>query len=166
MGDIKIPKKKYSKPKRHWDLALLMQELDILGKYGLRNKRELWKAQSELSRIRKRARALLALPIEVRSARESELLASLNRLALVGENATLDDVLNLKVEDILERRLQTIVYRKGLAKTPLQARQMIVHRHIVVGDRIVDVPSYWVKRGEDEKVALRTDSHLVKVTPN
>ncbi len=166
MGDIKAPKKKYSKPKRHWDLALLMQELDILGKYGLRNKRELWKAQSELSRIRKRARALLALPIEVRSARESELLSSLNRLALVGENATLDDVLNLKVEDILGRRLQTIVYRKGLAKTTLQARQMIVHRHIIVGDRIVDVPGYWVKRGEDEKVALSADSPLVKVTPS
>jgi small subunit ribosomal protein S4 len=163
MGDIKKPRKKYSRPKRHWDLALLMQELEIVGKYGLRNKRELWKAQSQLSSIRKRARALLALPIEVRRAREKELLSSLNRLGLVGEDATLDDILNLKVEDILERRLQTIVYKKGLAKTPLQARQMITHRHIVVGDRIVTIPSYWVKKGEEEKVALRADSPFAKV---
>jgi small subunit ribosomal protein S4 len=163
MGDIKKPRKKYSRPKRHWDLALLMKELEIVGKYGLRNKRELWKAQSKLSSIRKRARALLALPIEVRRAREKELLSSLNRLGLVGEDATLDDILNLKVEDILERRLQTIVYKKGLAKTPLQARQMITHRHIVVGDRIVTIPSYWVKKGEEEKVALRADSPFAKV---
>jgi small subunit ribosomal protein S4 len=163
MGDIKKPRKKYSRPKRHWDLALLMQELEIVGKYGLRNKRELWKAQSQLSSIRKRARALLALPIEVRRAREKELLSSLNRLGLVGEDATLDDILNLKVEDILERRLQTIVYKKGLAKTPLQARQMITHRHIVVGDRIVNIPSYWVKKGEDERVVLRVDSPFAKV---
>jgi small subunit ribosomal protein S4 len=163
MGDIKKPRKKYSRPKRHWDLALLMQELEIVGKYGLRNKRELWKAQSQLSSIRKRARALLALPIEVRRAREKELLSSLNRLGLVGEDATLDDILNLKVEDILERRLQTIVYKKGLAKTPLQARQMITHRHIVVGDRIVNIPSYWVKKGEDERVVLRADSPFAKV---
>ncbi|MEM0030692.1 MAG: 30S ribosomal protein S4, partial [Candidatus Nitrosocaldus sp.] len=99
MGDVKKPRKIYHRPKRHWDSSLLIQELEIVGNYGLRNKRELWKAQSELSRIRKRARDLLALPVEVRSAREKELLRSLNRLGLVGENATLDDILNLKVQD-------------------------------------------------------------------
>ncbi len=162
MGDIKKPRKKYNRPKRHWDSALLLQELEIVGKYGLRNKHELWKAQTELSRIRNRARSLLALPIDVRSARESELLTSLNKLGLVGSNATLDDILNLKVEDILERRLQSVVYRKGLAKTPLQARQIIVHRHITVGDRILDRPGYWVKRGEEDMIALRRDSPLVR----
>ncbi len=73
---------------------------------------------------------------------------------MVGENATLDDILNLKVQDILERRLQTVVLRKGLAKTPLQARQMIVHRHVMIGDRRVDRPGYWVQRGEDERISL------------
>ena len=154
MGDVKKPRKTYHRPKRHWDSSLLMQELEIVGNYGLRNKRELWKAQSELSRIRKRARDLLALPVEVRSKREVELLRSLNRLGLVGENATLDDVLNLKVHDLLERRLQTMVFKKGLARTPLQARQMIVHRHVMIGDRCVDRPGYWVQRGEEDKITL------------
>ncbi|MCS7142120.1 MAG: 30S ribosomal protein S4 [Candidatus Nitrosocaldus sp.] len=154
MGDVKNPRKTYHRPKRHWDSSLLMQELEIVGNYGLRNKRELWKAQSELSRIRKRARDLLALPVEVRSRREAELLRSLNRLGLVKESATLDDILNLKVQDILERRLQTLVLRKGLARTALQARQMIVHGHVMIGDRRVDRPGYWVKRGEEDMISL------------
>src|SRR3712207_9234856 len=83
-----------------------------MGSYGLRNKRELWKAETEVARIRNQARALLALSAELRAEKEKRLLNFLNRLGLAREGATLDDILNLKIEDLLERRLQTIVMKK------------------------------------------------------
>jgi len=170
MGDPKKPKNQFKKPRRPWTSDQLMSELQILGTYGLRNKRELWKAQTELSRIRKQARALLALPHEVRHGKETELLNSLRRLGLVQEGATLDDVLNLTIETLLERRLQSLVVRKGFAKTPWQARQAVVHGHITINDRIVNIPSYMVRRDEEGVVSIRKDSSykpssLVKGTP-
>jgi small subunit ribosomal protein S4 len=78
----------------------------------------------------------------------------LAKYGLVSENATADDVLRLTVRDILERRLQTVVYRLGLAKTIYHARQLIVHRHIAIGDQIVNVPGYLVKKEEEGKIRL------------
>ncbi len=165
MGDPKRPKNTFKKPRRVWSTDQLAQELQTVGTYGLRNKRELWKAQTELSRIRKQARALLALPLEVRHGKETELLKSLNRLGLVSEGATLDDVLNLKIEDLLERRLQSVIMKKGLVKTPYQARQAVVHGHISISDRIVNIPSYMVRRDEEQGVTLRSGSTLTKMPP-
>jgi len=162
MGDPKKPKKKYKTPRHPWRADQLAKELQIIGTYGLRNKKELWRAQTELSRIRAQARNLLAATPEVRAKREKELLQSLYKKGLVRENATLDDILSLTVENLLERRLQTIVWRKGLASTPYQARQFITHGHIKVGDQVVRVPSYFVKRGEEELVKFREDSPLVR----
>lgn len=156
MGDPKKPRKKYKTPRHPWRSDQLSQELYLVGTYGLRNKRELWKAQTELSRIRKNARAILAGSPEVRTKREGEFLASLTRIGVIGPEPTLDDVLTLTVEDLLERRLQTVVWRMGLTKTPYQARQMIAHGHIAVGNRSVMVPGYMVRR--DEGVRIREDS--------
>lgn len=158
MGDPKRPKNQFKKPRRPWTSDQLMSELQIVGTYGLRNKRELWKAQTELSRIRKQARALLALPHEVRHGKETELLNSLRRTGLVQEGATLDDVLNLTIETLLGRRLQSLVVRKGFAKTPYQARQVVVHGHITINDRIVSIPSYMVRRDEESTISVRKDS--------
>jgi small subunit ribosomal protein S4 len=91
---------------------------------------------------------------------EKELLARLKKLGIIHETAILDDVLDLTVEDILERRLQTIVFRKGLAKSIYQARQLITHGHIIIGDQRVTVPSYLVTREEEEKIAYAPDSPL------
>lgn len=165
MGDPRRPKNVFKKPRRPWASDSLMRELEIVGKFGLRNKRELWKAQTELSRIRKQARALLALPLEVRHGKETELLRSLNRLGLVADQATLDDVLNLKIEDLLERRLQSVVVKKGFAKTVYQSRQAVVHGHVVISDRIVTVPSYNVRREEESGVSLRPDSPYSRTPP-
>jgi small subunit ribosomal protein S4 len=162
MGDPRKPKNVFKKPRRNWSADQLMQELQTVGTYGLRNKRELWKAQTELSRIRKQARALLALPHEVRLGKETELLKSLNRIGLVSDGATPDDVLNLKVEDLLERRLQSVVMRKKF-KSPYQARQAVVHGHVVINDRIVSIPGYIVRRDEEPVVAIRPDSPLSKI---
>lgn len=129
----------------------------IVGSYGLRNKRELWKAQTEIARIRNQARALLALATDVRHDKETQLLNYLSRLGLVTNESTLDDVLNLKIEDILERRLQTIVMKKSNLKSPYQARQLVVHGHVSIGNRKVNLPGYLVKREEESQIL----THLI-----
>ncbi|HYA84845.1 MAG TPA: 30S ribosomal protein S4 [Candidatus Bathyarchaeia archaeon] len=155
MGDPRKPKKSYHRPRRIWTTDQLNAELYILGSFGLRNKRELWKAQTEVARFRNQARALLALATEARTEKESRLLKSLNRLGLVNESASLDDILNLKIEDLLERRLQTIVMKKAGTKSPHQARQVVVHGHVSIGDRIVNLPGYIVKKEEEDLIRLR-----------
>ena len=157
MGDPRKPKKSYHRPRRIWTTDQLNAELYILGSFGLRNKRELWKAQTEVARFRNQARALLALATEARTEKESRLLKSLNRLGLVTESASLDDVLNLKIEDLLERRLQTIVMKKAGTKSPHQARQVVVHGHVSIGDRIVNLPGYIVKKEEEDLIRLRVN---------
>jgi small subunit ribosomal protein S4 len=157
MGDPSKPKKSYNRPRRIWTTDQLNAELYTLGSYGLRNKRELWKAQTRVARFRNQARALLSLATEARTERESRLLKSLNRLALVSEFASLDDVLNLKIEDLLERRLQTIVMRKAGTKSPHQARQVVVHGHVSIGDRIINLPGYLVKREEEHLITLHAN---------
>jgi small subunit ribosomal protein S4 len=154
LGDPHKPKKTYHRPRRIWTIDQLNAELYILGTYGLRNKRELWKAQSEIARIRNQARALLAIPTEVRRDKELRLLGFLNRLGLVNESATLDDVLNLKIEDILERRLQTIVMRKIMSKSAIEARQIVAHRHVSVGSRTVNLPGYIVRKDEEQNIVV------------
>ena len=154
MGDPKNPRKIWRKPKRPLNYDLLNEELFVLGTFGLKNKRELWKAHTELSRVRKQARSLLALTQEVREKKEPTLMKSLTRVGYVRENSTLDDVLNLKVTDLLSRRLQTMVQKKGLIKSMYQARQAVAHGHVMIGDRVITVPSYIVKIEEENQIHL------------
>jgi len=157
MGDPRKAKKLFRRPRMIWTTDQLNAELYIMGSYGLRNKRELWRAQTEVARIRNQARALLALSTEVRVEKEKRLLNFLNRLGLVKEGATLDDILNLKVEDLLERRLQTIVMRRINTKSPYQARQIVSHGHISVGNRKVNIPGYLMKTEEEQQVLLHIE---------
>jgi len=140
-----------------WTTDQLNAELYIMGSYGLRNKRELWKAQTEVARIRNQARALLALSAEARAEKEKRLLNFLNRLGLAKEGATLDDILNLKIEDLLERRLQTIVMKKSGIKSPYQARQLVSHRHVSIGNRKVNIPGYLVRTEEEPQILLHIE---------
>ena len=150
MGDPKKKSKTYTTPKRPYDSDALMEELRTIGAYGLRNKRELWKAHTELSHMRGRARDLLSLDPEERVIREQQLVNKLALRGLVMENGRLEDVLTLSVEDILERRLQTYIFRRGLASSLFQARQLITHGHIAINDRKVTSPSYQVKITDEE----------------
>jgi len=153
MGDPKKPRKKWEPPGHPWVKERLMEEMRLIGIYGLRNKRELWIAKTMLRRIRARARALLSKPPELRVAEERALIARLYRLGLLSsEKATLDDVLSLTVDNILERRLQTIVYKKGLAKSIHEARQLIAHGHIAINGRRVTAPGYLVRREEEDMI--------------
>ncbi|MXX21319.1 MAG: 30S ribosomal protein S4 [Cenarchaeum sp. SB0665_bin_23] len=160
MGDPKLPRKVWRKPKRPLNYDLKMEELRTLGSFGLRTKRELWKAHTELSRVRNQARSLLALRQEIRAEREPILMRSLTRIGLVSEDATLDDVLNLQVTDLLARRLQTIVWKKLGFNSPYQARQAVVHGHILLGDRIVSIPSYVVRSDEESTIRINPASTL------
>ncbi|MDV3278404.1 MAG: 30S ribosomal protein S4 [Nitrososphaerales archaeon] len=154
MGDPKKARKTYSRPRSPWRADQLAQELYLLGTFGLRNKRELWKAETHLSSVRKQARTLLAATEQVRLREERKLLASLYRRGLVEENAALDDILNLTVEDVLARRLQTMVFKKGMALSAPHARQLIVHGHVMVGGRTITIPGYGVSRDEEGTVKL------------
>ena len=154
MGDPKKARKQYSRPRSPWRADQLAQELYLLGTYGLRNKRELWKAETQLSSVRKQARTLLAATQVVREREEKKLLDSLRKKGLIREEATLDDILSLTVEDMLARRLQSMVFKKGMALSSLHARQLIVHGHVAVGDRIITVPGYEVGGTDEGMITL------------
>ncbi len=160
MGDPKYPRRVWRKPKRPLNYELKMEELKTVGTFGLRTKKELWKAHTELSRVRHQARSLLALRQEVREEKEPILMKSLARIGLVSSDATLDDVLNLNVDNLLSRRLQTIVSKKFGFKTPYQARQAVIHGHIMIGDRKIDIPSYTVKVIEEDNIHFTSESKI------
>jgi len=142
-----------------WTSDQLSAELYLVGTYGLRNKRELWKAQTEVARLRNQARALLSLSAEARSDKETQLLNFLNRIGIVNEYETLEDILNLKIEDLLERRLQNIIMRKTGNKSPYFSRQLVVHRHVSIGNRFINLPGYLVKKNEEQQILVHLDVH-------
>lgn len=154
MGDPRKAKKTYSRPRSIWTSDQISSELYVVGSYGLRNKKELWKAQTEIARIRNQARALLAISTDIRHEKETQLLNYLSRLGIVAEGSTLDDILNLKIEDILERRLQTLVMKRSNLKSPYQARQIVVHGHVSIGNRKINLPGYLVKRDEEAQILI------------
>ncbi|NLA38829.1 MAG: 30S ribosomal protein S4 [Methanomicrobiales archaeon] len=149
--------KQYATPKRRFEKTRLEDEKRLIIDYGLRNKREVWKAQSVLRKYRTAARELVALRssginLEEYEKKRGQLVNHLHRYGLVGEDADLGDILALKVEQQLDRRLQTLVHRKGLARSPKQARQFITHGHIAISGRRVTVPGYRVERGEESEI--------------
>jgi len=165
VGDPKKPRKKWIGPKHPWIKERLLRENQLVGKYGLRNKKELWRAETLARKFRHRARNLLALPEEEREKAQRVLLEKLYQLGLVDKNAILDDILGITAEHVLERRLQTIVYKKGLAKTIYQARQLIVHGHIAIGGRRVTSPGYLVTRDEEDLVDYAPGSPFKEKPP-
>ena len=165
--------KSYQTPKRPFEKTRIESETRLVIEYGLRNKREVWKAQSFLRKYRKGARELLAIMSStidrtLFEAKKIELISHMQRSGLLGPDADIEDVLALKVQAQLERRLQTIVHRKGLARSPKQARQLITHGHIAIGGRRVNIPGYRVNRNEEPQITyygkspFLNDSHPEK----
>lgn len=162
MGDPKKQRKKFDTPRTQWNQDQLEEELKLLGQYGLRNKHELWHKKTELSKFRGIARSLISKTPEEREKMENELLQRLKRMGVLDQTAVLDNVLDLSIEDLLERRLQTIVFRKGLARTVFQARQLITHGHIAIDKRRITIPGYVVPKLEEEKIIYTPNSNLSK----
>ncbi|MFU8767627.1 MAG: 30S ribosomal protein S4 [Candidatus Methanoperedens sp.] len=147
-------RKSYDTPKHPWQAVRMASEVELVKAYGLRNRREVWKAHSNLKKYRELARKLLAESAkgkrEGHVVRDSEnILNRLKRFDLLPQDAGLDDILALEVNHFLERRLQTRVHKQGLANTIKQARQFIVHGHISVNGRKITIPSYIVSRDEE-----------------
>ncbi|HLH85446.1 MAG TPA: 30S ribosomal protein S4 [Thermoplasmataceae archaeon] len=156
MGDPKFPHKTYSTPRHPWEKERIESERQLLIKYGLKNKRELWKALAVLGSFRSQARELQARmrSQDPQAARQFQnLIARLNRLNILGPGASLDDVLSLTIDDVLSRRFQTVVYRRNLARTMKQARQMITHGHITMGGRRVTIPGVLVEGSLEDTIA-------------
>lgn len=160
MGDPKKQRRKYETPRFPWRTDVLQAELRLLGQYGLRNKRELWRHKTMLSKFRSIARFILGMPEEEGEKLKIQLLNRLNRLGILSETAALDNVLDLAIEDILERRLQSLVFNKGLAKSVYQARQLITHGHIAIDRKKVTTPSYLVLRLEEAHIDYAPSSNI------
>ncbi|GGM67056.1 small subunit ribosomal protein S4 [Halarchaeum rubridurum] len=149
----------YETPNHPYQGERIAEESDLLSRYGLKNKQELWRAQSELRSYRREARELLGRVTEEGDEGE-EFVARLRRYGILGDSDELDAVLSLDVTDVLERRLQTVAYRKGLANTPQQARQFVTHGHVTVGESRVTAPSRKVAVAEEDDVAFDETSPL------
>ncbi|MBI2672047.1 30S ribosomal protein S4 [Candidatus Woesearchaeota archaeon] len=160
MGDPKKSKKKYSKPSHPWQGARIKEEAELAKKYGLKNKKELWKMTSIIKKVKEQARLLIAGHTEQHKKEEKQLINRLARLNIIAENANLDDVLGLTSDSIFNRRLQTLVFKSGLTKSISQARQFIIHRHIAVNGKVMSVPSYLVKKDEEVKISFYKNSKL------
>jgi len=159
MGDPRRLRKKLEGPRHPYNKARLEEEMVYLGQYGLRNKREIWKAQTILKKYRARARTSLALPEEQQEKERQILVKKLFLLGIMSkEDGLIDEVLSLTVEQFLKRRLQSIVHEIGLAISPWQARQMISHGHIAIRGKKVTSPSYHVIRGEEELITFSPGS--------
>ena len=158
MGDPKFPRRSFDTPSHPWQGERIKEEAILVKQYGLKSKRELWKAKTILRNLRKQSRDLQARlrTGEHQAKMETEnLLRKCARIGLLPmEGTRLDDVLGLSDIALLERRLQTVVYNKGLASTVGQARQFIVHGHVCIDDQKVTIPGYIVTREDEEKIVL------------
>ncbi len=148
---VKVLKKQYETPNEAWNQERMDKEAELTDQYGLGNKKEIYKAYSELRGFRRQARKLIA---EDDEEQKQDILRKANKLGLVKPDAGLEDLLTLSVEDILNRRLQTAVSRRGLADTPKEARQLVNHGHIKIDGEVVNVPSYRLTKAEEKNVEL------------
>jgi len=160
MGDPKRQRKKYSTPRHPWQSDRIEEERQLTKEYGFKNKKEIWKMASFLRDAADQAKKLVTLTGLQADKERALLLARLRRYGLLTADAGLDRILSITLRDVLERRLQTQVYKKRLANSINQARQFITHKHIVVGDKIVTSPSYLLTVDEESQIGFRGKSSL------
>lgn len=146
---IKI-RSKYTGPSHPWQRARIDSEKEIQKTFGLKSKKEIWKAASEVRRFTSQAKKLIAKRNEKQSKiEEKQLLDKLTKLGLLAQQSALEDVLALKASDLLERRLQTLIFKKGFALSVNQARQFIIHGHVQIAGKKVTIPAYIVPTDEE-----------------
>ena len=152
-------KKLYVRPKKLYERARIDEENVLKKRYALKNKREIWKASAKINYYRSRAKDLARLPIE----EQKVLFNKLNALGIKVDSIA--DVLALKIENLLQRRLPSVIARKGILKTPQQARQMVVHKNVMIDNKVVNTPSYIVPIAEENLISLRVKAKKPKPAP-
>jgi len=157
MGDIKKIRKKYSKPSHPWRIERITEQNQIIKEFGIPKKTELWKAIAKLGSFKNQAKNLSARSDAQAKIERENLVKKLESLNLI-KDATLEAILGISLKDVLNRRLQTIVFKKGYSKTMSQARQMIIHRHILIGGKINSSPSYIVRNAEEGSIEISPKS--------
>lgn len=163
MGDPKKRRKKYKLPATPWQKERIDEESEILKEYGLKNKKELWKMRSILSSFARQAKKSIAAATSQTGLEKKQLLNRLSSLGFMPVTAKIEDALVLDIRKILERRLQTLIFKKGLARTVRQARQFITHGHIAVEDKKITIPSYLVPESEENKISFIPVSSLASL---
>lgn len=158
MGDPRRFRNQYHRPAKPWQRERIEEERALMREYGLKNKAEIYRARSRLKTFADTAKKLIVARGTQAEIERQQLLARLARLGLVRQGAQLDDVLGIQLKNFLERRLQTLVTRKGLARSMNQARQFITHEHITVGNRIVSAPGYHVPVEEEASISFAQNS--------
>ena len=159
MGSVKKTRSKYSGPSHPWQRARMEEEAPLKKEYGLKNKTEIWKMNSFMKKIKFTAKKLISLTTEQAQIEKAHLIAKINNYGFLGQKAVrAEDALNITLKNMLERRLQTQVVKKGLARSVNQARQMITHRHITVDGKMITSPSYIVRVSEESKIAFASRS--------
>jgi len=163
--------KSYDTPRHPWQAVRMAEEVGHVKTYGLRNKREVWKAQSMLRNYRRSAMEMLAVTAEGKLTghllrKSDDILTKLKRYGILSPEGGLDDILALQTRNFLDRRLQTQVYRQGFANTLRQSRQFITHGHIAIEGKKITVPGYIVTKEEELKIEyylnspLKNESHV------
>ncbi len=160
MGDPRKARRTYQNPKKPWDKSRLDEERVLVRDYGIANKTEIYKMQALLRKFALQAKNLISISTAQGEQERKALISKLQSLSLINVDAQLDDVLALELKNIMERRLQTLVLRKGLANTVKQARQFIVHKHIKVGNKVITSPSYIVSKSNEATISFVDKSSL------
>lgn len=152
MGDPRRLRRKYKTPKHPWEKKRIEKESILMQSFGLKNKQEIWLADTEVSKYVHLAREVIGMPLEQRKSKEAALIGKLTKMGLLKEGESLDDVLSLTAEDLLDRRLQTVVWKRNFARTIDQARQFIVHGHITINGRKATSPGMIIGLDSAEKI--------------
>ncbi|PIN70092.1 30S ribosomal protein S4 [Candidatus Woesearchaeota archaeon CG11_big_fil_rev_8_21_14_0_20_43_8] len=161
MGDIKKPKKKYSNPSHPWQKTRIDEERVLMKEYGLKNKKEIWKAVAQLKRFTSQAKKLTGLFSAQADIEKKQLIDKVTSYGLLSDNAKLSEILTLTTRDLLERRFQTVLVRKEVARTMGQARQFIVHKHVVLNGKKTNVPSVLVKKLDESNITFADNSAYI-----
>lgn len=147
---------KYSRPRKPYEASRIKEENVLLEKYGLKNKKEIWKTIAKVNYFRKRA-----MDLAKSSHEEQEVLfGKLRGLGL--KVHTVADVLALTTESLLHRRLATVVHKMGFSRTVREGRQMVAHKRIMIDGKVVNAPSYLVSLAEEDKISIRKSNSKPK----
>jgi len=161
MGDPRKHRKNFSTPSHPWNKERIIEESEQVESYALKNKREIYKANSILKKYLKIAKRFATIRTKQDEIEKTQFLEKMRSFGFI-DGDDVSKVLDLELKNILERRLQTLTHRKGFARSMKQSRQFITHRHIMVGDKKITMPSYLVTLSEEPKISFIASSNLSK----